>query len=293
MSSRTDGLMGGLMGHNAISFAGHVHFLMRYGLELKVLPFEALIRKMTGMPAERFGFKDRGVLRVGALADVVVLRPDSLVERISPPGYASGVDEVVVNGVRVDRRRLTDGRPARPDAAAELGEDPRDPGDRPARRDARGRLVERAAPHRLRPHPGRRRRRQRPRRLGQRLDERRPRQGSARGARTAVPGRVGAGARSSFEPGRSTRVLDGPRRGDHPHDQRHRHRPVGHPRPGHRPVGRPPAERPSPRAGPAVRLGPDGGAGAAGRVARPPPRGRVHGIQDRLGPVRARQRQGR
>ena len=53
MSSRTDGLMGSLMGHNAISFAGHVHFLLRYGLELRVLPLEALIHKMTGMPAER------------------------------------------------------------------------------------------------------------------------------------------------------------------------------------------------------------------------------------------------
>jgi N-acyl-D-amino-acid deacylase len=114
MSSRTDGPMGSLMGHNAISFAGHVHFLLRYGLELKVLPFEALIRKMTGLPAERFGFKDRGVLRVGALADVVVLRPDSLVERISPPGYASGVDEVVVNGVRVVAGGETTGaRPGR------------------------------------------------------------------------------------------------------------------------------------------------------------------------------------
>ncbi len=114
MSSRTDGLMGRLMGHNAISFAGHVHFLLRYGLELKVLPFEALIRKMTGLPAERFGFKDRGFLRVGALADVAVLRLDRLVERISPPGYASGVDEVLVNGVRVVAAGETTGaRPGR------------------------------------------------------------------------------------------------------------------------------------------------------------------------------------
>jgi N-acyl-D-amino-acid deacylase len=114
MSSRTDGLMGSLMGHNAISFAGHVHFLLRYGLDLKVLPLEALIRKMTAMPAERFGFVDRGVLRAGALADVVVLRPERLVERISPAGYASGVDEVVVNGVRVVAAGATTGaRPGR------------------------------------------------------------------------------------------------------------------------------------------------------------------------------------
>ena len=113
MSARSDGPMGRSFA-NPISYGGHVHFLLRYGLQLGVLPFEDLVWKMTGLPAERFGLTDRGRISPGAWADVVVVDPPNLVERLAPPAYASGIDYVFVNGVLVvDRGAHTGLRPGR------------------------------------------------------------------------------------------------------------------------------------------------------------------------------------
>jgi N-acyl-D-amino-acid deacylase len=66
------------------------------------------------MPAERVGLGDRGVLRAGAAADVVVFDGDLLTERgttFEPNRLASGVEHVVVNGVVTLRDGLlTDAR---------------------------------------------------------------------------------------------------------------------------------------------------------------------------------------
>ena len=113
MSARTDGPMGRSL-PNPISYGAHVHFLRRYGLELEVLPLEELVWKMTGLPADRFGLAGRGAIRPGAYADVAVLDLFNLVERLSPPAYASGVDYVFVNGsLVVDGSRHTGSRPGR------------------------------------------------------------------------------------------------------------------------------------------------------------------------------------
>ena len=59
------------------------------------------VRRLTGMPAERLGLPDRGVLRPGAAADVVVFDSDALTERgttYEPNQLATGVRHVVVNG---------------------------------------------------------------------------------------------------------------------------------------------------------------------------------------------------
>ena len=56
---------------------------------------------MTGLPAERLGVKDRGVLREKAWADVVVFDPETIAERgtvRAPNQYAIGVHHVLVNG---------------------------------------------------------------------------------------------------------------------------------------------------------------------------------------------------
>jgi N-acyl-D-amino-acid deacylase len=66
------------------------------------------------MAAERFAITDRGYLREGAFADIVVMHPDRLVEHIDPPSYASGVDDVLVNGIQVVRAgESTGARPGR------------------------------------------------------------------------------------------------------------------------------------------------------------------------------------
>ena len=84
---------------------------------------------------------------------------------------------------------------------------------------------------------------------------------SMRGENALEPERVSRKAASEH-------VLDGPRRHADPHDQRHRHRAVGHPRQGDRHAGRPAARRHLPRARAALLLAADGRAGADARRRR-------------------------
>lgn len=98
-----------------------------------VMPIERAIRKLTGEPADLFGFLDRGYLRPGAWADVAILDPATIapgpVRRVRDfPGDADrltadqplGVSHVLVNGVpiRRDERSLLDQRPGRHAAIA-------------------------------------------------------------------------------------------------------------------------------------------------------------------------------
>jgi N-acyl-D-amino-acid deacylase len=66
---------------------------------------------MTAMPAAKFGLQDRGLLRPGLAADVVVFDADTIQDNASferPAVYPSGIDYVLVNGqVAVDGGRLT------------------------------------------------------------------------------------------------------------------------------------------------------------------------------------------
>jgi N-acyl-D-amino-acid deacylase len=64
------------------------------------------VRKLTSGPARRFGLKDRGELRAGAFADVVVFDPRTIADRATyekPHQFATGVREVFVNGTPVVR----------------------------------------------------------------------------------------------------------------------------------------------------------------------------------------------
>jgi N-acyl-D-amino-acid deacylase len=66
-----------------------------------LLPLEAVIRKMTSLPAARFGVRDRGQLREGSFADLVVFDPLRIRDTATypaPHAYADGIAMVVVNG---------------------------------------------------------------------------------------------------------------------------------------------------------------------------------------------------
>ena len=59
------------------------------------------VHKMTGLPASQLGLDDRGVLRVGAKADIVVFDPERIQDRATfedPHQLAIGVEWVLVNG---------------------------------------------------------------------------------------------------------------------------------------------------------------------------------------------------
>jgi N-acyl-D-amino-acid deacylase len=67
------------------------------------------VRKMTSFPAQRLGISDRGLLRDGMRADVVVFDPDTVsapASRRNPKQFAVGIEYVIVNGqVVVERGR--------------------------------------------------------------------------------------------------------------------------------------------------------------------------------------------
>lgn len=73
-----------------------------YVRERKVLSLEQAIITMTSLPARLFGLKDRGVLRSGAIADVVIFDPNTIIDHATyenPHQLATGVSWVIVNGV--------------------------------------------------------------------------------------------------------------------------------------------------------------------------------------------------
>jgi N-acyl-D-amino-acid deacylase len=78
--------------------------LGRYVREEKVLSLEEGVKKMTSVTAERFGLSDRGVVREGAWADLVLFNAQTVADRATytdPHQYPEGISYVVVNGVVV------------------------------------------------------------------------------------------------------------------------------------------------------------------------------------------------
>ncbi len=75
--------------------------LGHYVRDLGLLSLEQAVYKMTGLSAARFGLRDRGVLRVGACADLVLFDPATIADRATfeaPTRAAAGIDQVFVNG---------------------------------------------------------------------------------------------------------------------------------------------------------------------------------------------------
>ena len=75
--------------------------LGKYVREEKIVPLEKMIKKMTAIPASRFGFEKRGLIQSGYYADLVVFDPDKIADRatwVDPHQYPVGVEYVIVNG---------------------------------------------------------------------------------------------------------------------------------------------------------------------------------------------------
>ena len=83
------------------SYGTFPRVLGRYVRERGVLTWEEAVHKMTSVPAGRLGLWDRGVLREGLAADIVVFDPDTVIEKadyMNPQEYPEGIDWVIVNG---------------------------------------------------------------------------------------------------------------------------------------------------------------------------------------------------
>ena len=78
--------------------------LGRYVREKQVLTLEQAVRKMTGLPARKLKLKDRGLLRKGYQADIVVFDENRIADTATfenPHQYPTGIHHVLVNGQRV------------------------------------------------------------------------------------------------------------------------------------------------------------------------------------------------
>jgi N-acyl-D-amino-acid deacylase len=93
------------------------HILGAMVRDERLLSLPEAIRKMTSYPAQRLGIADRGIIRDGFKADLVVFDPQrirALATYEAPRQYAVGVDYVIVNGVPVlDDGQMTSSLPGR------------------------------------------------------------------------------------------------------------------------------------------------------------------------------------
>ncbi len=91
--------------------------LGRYRRDERLFELAEAIRKMTALPAERFGLRDRGVLAPGKVADLVVFDPAAIADRATyeePLRPPVGVREVLVDGIAVvSGGQLTGAKPGR------------------------------------------------------------------------------------------------------------------------------------------------------------------------------------
>lgn len=96
----SDGILVGDNPHPRV-YATFPRYLARYVRELGLLSWEECIRKMTAASAQRIGLVDRGLLKVGFCADIVVFDPETVQDTATfeqPKQYPLGIPYVLVNG---------------------------------------------------------------------------------------------------------------------------------------------------------------------------------------------------
>lgn len=84
------------------SFGTFVRVISKYAIRDRLITLEDAVRKMTSLPANRLGIRDRGLLKPGYKADIVVFDPASVKDEAtfeSPKMYPSGIKYVLVNGI--------------------------------------------------------------------------------------------------------------------------------------------------------------------------------------------------
>ena len=99
------------------AYGSYPRVLGKYVREEKILTLADAVRKMSGAVADRLGLRERGVLREGAFADVVIFDPETVIDKATftdPHRLSVGIENVWVNGVAVvDGGIHTDALPGR------------------------------------------------------------------------------------------------------------------------------------------------------------------------------------
>jgi len=86
------------------AYGSFARLLGHYVREEKIIPLEEAIRRLTSFPADNLKIKNRGRLKEGYFADIVVFDPNTIQDHATfekPHQYATGVEHVWVNGVQV------------------------------------------------------------------------------------------------------------------------------------------------------------------------------------------------
>ncbi|HQU93467.1 MAG TPA: D-aminoacylase [Pyrinomonadaceae bacterium] len=99
-------------------YGNNARVLGRYVRELKIISLEDAIRKMTSLPAQTFNLRDRGQIREGFAADIVIFDEKTVGDNATyenPHQYAEGFSHIIVNGKEVfDGSKLTGAMPGVP-----------------------------------------------------------------------------------------------------------------------------------------------------------------------------------
>jgi N-acyl-D-amino-acid deacylase len=83
------------------SYGTNARVLGKYVREEQIVPLEEAVRRMTSLPAQKFQLKDRGMLREGLAADIVIFDPEKVTDRSTyekPHQYSEGFLHILVNG---------------------------------------------------------------------------------------------------------------------------------------------------------------------------------------------------
>jgi N-acyl-D-amino-acid deacylase len=86
------------------AYGNFVRVLGKYSRDEKLLSLQEAVRRLSALPAHNLGLHDRGMLKTGYYADVVVFDPDTVTDHATftkPQQYATGVTDVWVNGQQV------------------------------------------------------------------------------------------------------------------------------------------------------------------------------------------------
>jgi N-acyl-D-amino-acid deacylase len=99
------------------SYATNSRVLAEFVRRRNVITLEDAIRRMTSLPARTFGFRDRGLVREGLAADLLIFDPAKIEDKATfqkPHQYTEGFDFVLVNGTPiVEDGKLNDTRPGK------------------------------------------------------------------------------------------------------------------------------------------------------------------------------------
>lgn len=109
----TDAIINGRGLPHPAAYGSFPKVLSYFSRDLGLFTMEEAVRKMTSMSMQRFGIRDRGLIREGCFADITILDEAVVGEKgtyLAPAHFAEGIRYVIINGTPVLRDGVYNGR---------------------------------------------------------------------------------------------------------------------------------------------------------------------------------------